>query len=285
MQANVRVGIGLMVAGMLMFSLNDVMGKWLIGSYSVAQLMAVRSLSALLVLTPFLLRDGLARVWQVDRPSLQALRAVPLVVEGFRFYAAVAYLPLADVVTFWLAAPIYVAVLALLVLGERVSVTVWVAIALGFVGVVVAMEPSTDSLTPAAGIAIFGSAAFAGAMLLGRNLRSTPDTVMVGWQIGFALIASIAILAFDPAAWRPTPPRDLMALCLLGVVAMLAHILVNRSFKHAEAAVMMPYQYSLLIWAVVFGAVFFDDMPRPAMMLGAAMIVASGLLITRLNRA
>lgn len=76
-----------------------------------------------------------------------------------------------------------------------------------------------------------------------------------------------------------------MALCLLGVVAMLAHILVNRSFKHAEAAVMMPYQYSLLIWAVVFGAVFFDDMPRPAMMLGAAMIVASGLLITRLNRA
>ena len=284
-QANVKVGIGLMLAGMLMFSLNDVMGKWLLGSYSVAQLMAIRSLSALMVLTPFLLRDGLARVWQVDRPALQALRAGLLTAEGFGFYAAVAYLPLADVVTYWLAAPIYVAALAPLVLGERVPVAVWAAIALGFAGVVVALEPSADSLTPADGIAVLGSAAFAGAMLLGRKLRSTPDTVMVGWQIGGALIASAIILAFNTEAWQPTPPRDLMALCLLGVVAMLAHILVNRSFKHAEAAVVMPFQYSLLVWAVLFGAIFFADIPRPAMLLGAGLIVASGLFIARLNRA
>ena len=283
-QGNARVGIMLMLAGMLMFSLNDVMGKWLMGSYSVAQLMAVRSLSALVVLTPFLLRDGVARVWQVDRPALQALRAGLLAVEGIGFYAAVAYLPLADVVTYWLAAPIYVAALAPLVLGERVPAAVWAAIALGFVGVVAALEPSYDSLTPAAGIAMLGSAAFAGAMLLGRKLRGTPDTVMVGWQIGGALIASGMLLALDAEAWHPTPPRDLMALCLLGVVAMLAHILVNRSFKHAEAAVVMPYQYSLLVWAIVFGAVFFDDSPRPAMLLGAGLIVASGLFIARLNR-
>ena len=155
---------------------------------------------------------------------------------------------------------------------------------MGFVGVVAALEPSYDSLTPAAGIAMLGSAAFAGAMLLGRKLRGTPDTVMVGWQIGGALIASGMLLALDAEAWQPTPPRDLLALCLLGVVAMLAHILVNRSFKHAEAAVVMPYQYSLLVWAIVFGAVFFDDSPRPAMLLGAGLIVASGLFIARLNR-
>ena len=283
-QGNVGVGIGLMLWGMIMFSLNDVMGKWLMGSYSVAQLMAIRSLSGLVVLTPFLLREDVARIWQVDHPALQTLRAGLLAVEGFGFYAAVAYLPLADVVTYWLAAPIYVAALAPLVLGERVPVAVWAAIALGFVGVVVALEPSYNSLTPAAGIALLGSAAFAGAMLLGRKLRSTPDTVMVGWQIVGALIASGVILAFNTEAWQPTPPRDLMALCLLGVVAMLAHILVNRSFKHAEAAVVMPYQYSLLVWAIVFGAVFFDDSPRPAMLLGAGLIVASGLFIARLNR-
>ena len=94
-----RIGILLMLAGMLMFSLNDVMGKWLMGSYSVAQLMAIRSLSALVVLTPFLLRDGLGQLWRVDRPALKALRAGLLAVEGMGFYAAVAYLPLADVVT------------------------------------------------------------------------------------------------------------------------------------------------------------------------------------------
>lgn len=284
LQGNARVGIGLMLAGMLMFSLNDVMGKWLMGSYSVAQLMAVRSLSALVVLTPFLLRDGMGRVWRVERPALQALRAGLLAVEGIGFYAAVAYLPLADVVTYWLAAPIYVAALAPLVLGEKVPAVVWAAIGLGFVGVVLALEPSRDSLTPAAGIALLGSAAFAGAMLLGRKLRATPDTVMVGWQIVGALIGSAAILAFGAGAWQPTPPRDLAALCLLGVVAMGAHILVNRAFKHAEAAVVMPYQYSLLIWAIGFGAVFFADTPRPAMLLGAGLIVASGLFIARVSR-
>lgn len=284
LQGNARAGIGLMLAGMLMFSLNDVMGKWLMGSYSVAQLMAVRSLSALVVLTPFVLRDA-GRMWRVERPALQALRAGLLAVEGIGFYAAVAYLPLADVVTYWLAAPIYVAALAPLVLGEKVPAAVWAAIGLGFVGVVLALEPSRDSLTPEAGIALLGSTAFSGAMLLGRKLRGTPDTVMVGWQIVGALIASGAILAFGAEVWQPTPPRDLAALCLLGVVAMGAHMLVNRSFKHAEAAVVMPYQYSLLIWAIVFGAVFFADMPRPAMLLGAALIVVSGLFIARVSRA
>lgn len=283
-EGNARAGIGLMLAGMLMFSLNDVMGKWLMGSYSVAQLMAVRSLSALVVLTPFVLRDA-GRMWRVERPALQALRAGLLAVEGIGFYAAVAYLPLADVVTYWLAAPIYVAALAPLVLGEKVPAAVWAAIGLGFVGVVLALEPSRDSLTPEAGIALLGSTAFSGAMLLGRKLRGTPDTVMVGWQIVGALIASGAILAFGAEVWQPTPPRELAALCLLGVVAMGAHMLVNRSFKHAEAAVVMPYQYSLLIWAIVFGAVFFADMPRPAMLLGAALIVVSGLFIARVSRA
>lgn len=282
-QANRRTGIALMLLGMLIFSLNDVMGKWLMGSYSAGQLMLIRSLSALAVLSPFLWRDGLSRLWQVDRPGLQALRSAFLAVEGIGFYAAVAFLPLADVVTYWLAAPIYVAALAPLVLGERVSLAAWGAIALGFAGVIVAMAPSGVSLTPEAGIALAGSAAFAGAMLLGRKLRGTADTVMVTWQIVGALIASALLLLVQDQGWQPTPPGDLAALCLLGVVAMVAHILVNRAFKHAEAAVIMPFQYSLLVWALVFGAIFFADWPRASMLAGAALIVVSGLAIARLR--
>ena len=120
-------------------------------------------------------------------------------------------------------------------------------------------------------------------MLLGRKLRGTPDTVPVAWQIVGALVTSGAIIALTPGAWVATPLRDLAALCLLGVVAMAAHILVNRSFKHAEAAVVMPYQYSLLIWAILFGALFFADTPRCAMLLGAGLIVSAGLIIARRN--
>ncbi len=284
LQGNDRSGILLMLLAMLMFSVNDVMGKWLVGSYSVAQLMAIRSISALVVLMPFLLRDGLSQVWQADRAGLQFIRAALLVLEGFGFYAAVSYLPLADVVTYWLAAPIYVAALAPSVLGEKVSGQVWAAIAVGFAGVLVALEPSKATLTPEAGIAVLGSLAFAGAMLLGRKLRSTPDAVMVAWQILGALIASAVILSFDLNAWKPTPARDLAALCLLGVVAMAAHVLVNRALKNAEAAVVMPYQYSLLVWAIVFGAIFFGDTPRATILGGAALIVIAGLFIARMRK-
>ncbi|MDZ4309782.1 MAG: hypothetical protein U1A24_04375 [Cypionkella sp.] len=83
----------------------------------------------------------------------------------------------------------------------------------------------------------------------------------MAWQIVGALIASGAIFALVPGAWVATPPRDVAALCLLGVVVMVAHILVNRAFKHAEAAVVMPYQYSLRIWAIVLGAVL-SRIPR-----------------------
>ena len=86
-----------------------------------------------------------------------------------------------------------------------------------------------------------------------------------------------------PAIGSRHPPRDLAALCLLGVVAMLAHILVNRSFHHAKAVVVMPYQYSLLIWIILFGALFFTNKPRSAMLLGAGQIVASGLFIARVS--
>ena len=116
--------------------------------------MAIRSLSALTVLMTILLRYGLGPLWRVDRPALQSLRAGLLAVEGLGFYAAVAYLPLADVVTYWLAAPIYVVAMTSLVLGERVSRRIWAAIGLGFVGVVIALAPSQASLTPAAGIAL-----------------------------------------------------------------------------------------------------------------------------------
>ncbi|MDZ4309783.1 MAG: hypothetical protein U1A24_04380 [Cypionkella sp.] len=158
----------MMLAGMLMLPLNDVMGKWLMGSCSVAQLMAVRSLSALVVLVPFLLRDGVARIWRVDRPALQALRVGLLAAEGLGFYAAAAYQPLPDVVTYWLAAPIYGAALAPLVLGERVSGAAWATIGLGFVGGMIALGPWRASLTPASGIALLGSATLVAAMLLGR---------------------------------------------------------------------------------------------------------------------
>ena len=274
-----RLGVLLMLLGMVMFSLNDVLGKWLVSTYSVGQLMLIRSLAALFVLMPFFWRMGWRRLIDVDRPKLHVLRTTLFAIEASGFYFAVAYMPLADTMTYWLAAPIYVAALSPLMLGEKVGWRRWTAIIVGFVGVLIALSPSKDTFTLPALIALAGSMAFGLAMVFGRSLRTTPDTTLVFWQVaGAAILAGIWCLA-DPAGWTPVKPLDFGLLSLLGIVAMSAHMLVNRSLKLADAATVVPLQYTMLIWAVIFGWIFFGDAPRSAMLVGAGFIVASGLFI------
>jgi drug/metabolite transporter (DMT)-like permease len=273
---NARLGIAVMLFGILLFSLNDVMGKWLVATYSVGQVLLIRSAAALIILIPFIWSAGAITLFRVERPKLQALRVVFSTAEVFCFYAAVVYLPLADVMTYWLAAPIYVAALSPFLLGERVGWRRWTAIAIGFIGVLVALQPSAATLTLPALISILGSLAFAFMMLSGRALRGTPDTTLVFWQMAGAGVAGIVIAPFT---WVQPTGFDLGLIALLGVVAMAAHVCVNRSLKLADAATVTPFQYTLLFWAVLFGWLVFGDVPRPAMLLGALIIVAAGLFI------
>ncbi len=268
-----------MLLGMLLFSLNDVLGKWLVTTYSAPQLMLIRSIAAVAVLLPFFWRSGWHSLIRVERPRLQALRSLLFAFEATAFYFAVGYMPLADAMTYWLAAPIYVAALSPLMLGEKVGWRRWTAILIGFAGVVVALEPSSESLTLPALIALAGSVAFSFAMIFGRTLRATPDTTLVFWQVAGAAVFSLVGIVFDPAGWTPVRPVDFGLLSLLGIAAMGAHMLVNRSLKLADASTVVPLQYTLLIWAVLFGWIFFGDLPRTAMIIGAGFIVASGLFI------
>jgi drug/metabolite transporter (DMT)-like permease len=271
-----RSGVLIMLLGMLMFSLNDVMGKWLVATYSVGQVVLIRSLAAALLLAPFLWLNAPKKLFALERPGLQFARVVASTAEVVSFYFAVVYLPLADVMTYWLAAPIYVAAVSPLVLREPVGWRRWSAIGIGFVGVVIALEPSSQAFTLPALMSIFGSMCFAFMMISGRSLRGTPDATLAFWQIVGAAAAGLVWAPFD---WTPLKPVDTALLGLLGVVAMLAHVLVNRALKLADAATVAPLQYTLLFWAIVFGWLIFGDTPRLSMVLGAGLIVASGLFI------
>ena len=274
------MGVAVMLLGMLLFALNDAMGKWLVSTYSLGQVVLVRSAAAIIVLLVILWRSGLTRVFRVERPALQAARVFFSTAELFCFYFAVAALPLADVMTYWLAAPIYVAALSPFLLGEKVGWRRWTAIGVGFVGVVIALQPSSASLTSAALFSILGSAAFAFMMLSGRQLRNTPDTVLAFWQVIGAGLAGLVAMAIVPSGWVPLKSGfDLSLLGLLGIVAMAAHVLVNRALKLADAATVAPLQYTLLLWAVVFGWLIFGDVPQTSIVIGAGLIVLSGLYI------
>lgn len=274
------LGVAVMLLGMLLFALNDAMGKWLVSTYSLGQVVAIRSVAAIVILVPILWKSGLSKLVNVERPGLQVARVFFSTAELFCFYFAVAALPLADVMTYWLAAPIYVAALSPFLLGEKVGWRRWTAIGIGFIGVLIALKPSSASLTSAAFFSILGSAAFAFMMLSGRQLRNTPDTVLAFWQVIGAGLAGVVAIILAPSGWVPLQSGfDFSLLVLLGIVAMTAHVLVNRALKLADAATVAPLQYTLLLWAVVFGWLMFGDIPQSSIVIGAALIVVSGLYI------
>lgn len=280
-RSSTLAGIGLMLLGIFLFSVNDVMGKWLVATYSVGQVLLLRSAAALVILAPFLWRGGVKAMRRAPLPGLQLLRIVLSTVEVAFFYWAVVYLPLADVMTFYLAGPIYVAALAALLLGERLDPARIGAMVLGFAGVLIALRPSPATLSFPALIAIAGSLCFAFMMILTRKLRGTSDAVLVSGQTLGALAFGVAAA---PLGWVTPSAIDFGLLSLLGVVALVAHVCVNRSLMLAPASVVAPYQYTLILWAVVFGYIVFGDVVGVWTLIGAALIIGAGIMLLWMER-
>lgn len=271
------MGVGFMMLGVFLFASNDAMGKWLVGSYAVGQILFVRSLSALTVLVPFWRREGRRRLLRPERFGLQLARAVCSAGEVGLFYWALSSMSLATVMTFYLAGPIYVTALGALVLGEKVGRVRWAAVLVGFAGVLVALGPGIAEAGPAALIAIAGSLAYAVLIITTRILVPSGEITLITWQTVAALLFGLVLIPF--VGWHPPSGFDWLFLLLLGLVSMTAHVCVNRSLLLAPASTVVPYQYTLIVWAVVFGAVFFGEKPTPALLLGAALITASGVFI------
>ena len=271
------LGVLMMLVGMFLFAANDALGKWLVGTYSVGQVLLIRSLAALIILLPFLLAFGWRRLFTLERPGLQFARVVFASAEVFCFYFAVRSLPLADTMTYWMAAPIYVAVLSPLLLRESVGWLRWGAIALGFVGAIIALAPSGEGMGLASIAAIVGSLCFALMVITGRSLRGTPDLSLVFWQL---IGAGVAGLVAAPVGWVMPGAVDMALLGLLGIVAMGAHLCVTRALKLADASLLAPLQYTLLIWAIVLGWMIFGDIPQTRLLVGGVIIVLAGLMLT-----
>jgi drug/metabolite transporter (DMT)-like permease len=268
-------GIGLMLAGICLFSFGDAVGKLLVATYSVGQLLLLRACAALLVLAPSIWRHR-AEFRRLERPRLQLLRMVLSTVDVAAFFFATAYLPLADVITYYLAVPIFVTAGSAIFLGEQVGWRRWSAVAIGFCGVLVALQPSASSFTWPALIALCGSASFATLMLMTRSLRAAPDVVLASTQF-IGSLSFGAVMA--PIGWIAPTAGDYALFLLGGVTSVSALLCVNRSLKLAPASVVVPYQYTMIIWAVLFGYAVFGDLPSVATLAGAAIIVAAGLYI------
>jgi drug/metabolite transporter (DMT)-like permease len=268
-------GIGLMLAGVCMFSFGDALGKVLVASYPVSELLLLRAAVPLAILLTLIWRNR-ATLPALQRPGLQLLRMVLSTAEVAAFFVAVVYLPLADVITYYLACPIFVTALSAIILREHVGWRRWSAVVVGFSGVLIALQPSAQTVTWPAMIALGGSLSFALLMIVTRSLRATPDIVLAVTQ--FAGTFSVG-LVLAPFVWVTPGLPDLGLFVLAGCISIVALLCTNRSLKLAPASVVVPYQYSMIVWAVMFGYVVFGDVPSAATILGAAIIIGAGLYI------
>ncbi|MGB9364804.1 MAG: DMT family transporter [Xanthobacteraceae bacterium] len=269
-------GIGFMLMAVFLFALNSAVGKWLVAKYPVGEFMLIRSSFTLLFLSPFIWHAGRAAFANAPRPGVQVLRVVLASLEVAMFFWAVSYLPLADTTTFYLAGPIYVTALSVLLLRERVGWRRWSAVLIGFFGVVIALRPSSSSFTLPALIALAGSVTYALVMITTRMLRQTNDIMLMTTYFIGAVAFGLATLPFG---WVTPDVHDVLFLAGVGFANIVAQFCVIRSLKLASASVVVPYQYTLIVWSVVFGWLMFAELPDIYTVAGAVIIVVAGLYI------
>ena len=217
-------GIGLMLLSIFMFSFGDALGKFMVATYSVGQLLWLRACAALVVLSPMIWRHRAAFL-HLERPRLQLLRVTLSTLEVAAFFWAAVYLPLADVITYYLACPIFVTALSAIVLREHVGWRRWSAVLIGFCGVLIALRPSAQTVSWPAMIALGGSLSFAVLMLITRSLRATPDIVLASSQFAGTFLLGAVL---SPFGWVTPDLGSLGLFAAAGCVSVAALLCVNR---------------------------------------------------------
>jgi S-adenosylmethionine uptake transporter len=273
-------GIALYLVAIFFFALNDALGKWLVVDYGVGQLLALRAIGAALVLAPMVWRFGVSLA-DTSHFGLQILRILCMALDSFCFYYATRTMPLADVMTFYLAAPLIITALSVPLLGEKVESFRWIAVAVGFAGVVIALQPSRAMLSSASPIAILGAAMFALGQTVTRKLRGVHWLHLVVWQfVGAGLVGAATL----PWIWVTPSLIDLGLLFLLGIAAMLCFVCLTRALAMTPPAVLAPFQYTTLLWATILGWIIWRDALTPPILTGSAIIIGSGLFVIYRDR-
>lgn len=268
--------IGWMMAAIFLFAVMDAMIKWQGATYPVLQIVFFRSAFGLLVTLPAVLRDG-RRLLATRHPVLHGLRSALGFLALILFFAAFTMMPFADVYAISFAAPLAITALSVPMLGEQVGWRRWTAVVVGLGGVIVMVRPGTGVFDPAALLALGGTLAYALAMILVRRLSRTDSNVAIVFYFGIfsALLSGLTL----PFVWRTPAWHDLPWLILIGIVGGSAQLILTQAYRLAPPSLLTPFEYVAMIWAVLFGWLFWSELPDAVFYAGAALVVGSGLYL------
>jgi drug/metabolite transporter (DMT)-like permease len=275
---NRQLGIAMVSVTTLCFAALDSSAKWLVMVLPVFQVVWLRfvthSLIGMLVLTP---KYGWA-LYRTGQPRLQLLRALmQAVMTGLNFWA-LQYLQLDVTGAIQFSVPILIAVISAKLLGERLDARRWIAILVGFAGVLLIVRPGSQGFHPAIILSLINAVLYALFNMLTRRLAATelPATT----QLWSAMGAAVLLTPFGIMNW--TPPQDAVSWFLvlsMGVFGGLGHLMVTQAHRYASAAVLGPFLYQQIIYMTLFGWLIFGHVPDVAVIGGASIVVASGLYL------
>lgn len=269
-------GIGLMMAAVFMFSSMDTLAKYMLQSYPMGGLMWARymvHMTVMLVLLWPRMGFGLLRT---QRPNLQILRGLLLVASTMFFYFALRYLPLAQAAAISFVGPVLTTLLSGWLLKEKASPRQWVAVVLGFSGVLIIIRPGGGLFTPAAVFPLCTALLFSFYQIVTRSLsgREHPYTTLFYTALVGGAVTSLAL----PWSWQDPTWSQMVMIAGIGVFGGYGHYLLIRAMEHASPSALAPFVYSQLVWSTLLAYIVFRDFPDGGALTGMTVIVAAGLL-------
>ena len=275
-------GIYFKLASLVLFCTMDAMVKALGDTYGSFQLMLFRSAIAMIPVAVLIHRAGGLKIVRANRPWLQAARACVGFGSLLGFFYVFPRMPLVDAYAISFAAPLFMVALSVPLLGEPVGWRRWTAVAVGFAGVLIMLDPWGIEVHFISLILLAATFCYALSPILVRLLsRHDHDIVTLFW---FALAASGVSLIGAIPEWKWPAPMDWVWLIVLGLLGGVAQILVTRAWRLAPAAVLAPFDYASIVLAVLFGYLWFHEEPSWTVWVGLPLVVGSGLYILHRER-
>ena len=277
---NTVKGITILVIATFFFAAQDAFTKQLTQTLSVFEIVCIRFFFFSLFALVFAHRRvGIVQGFKSKNPGLQILRGLLISSEIAVFAYAIRFLGLAEMHALFACFPLLITALSVPLLGEKVGWRRWLAVFLGFVGTLLIIRPGFGIFNPASAIALVAALMFSLYNILTRKVSRTDkfETSL----IYFGVVGFVTFLLFMPFVWRTPSTEELWMLLGLSTTAIIGHLCLIKALELVPAVILQPFNYFVLVWAMLFGYILYEEILSPVTLIGAGIVVASGIFIAR----